>query len=98
MAVTSPLLVEAMRHVSALLQAGGFQAAHEQLETIVAANPGYVEALRLLAGTKQALGDTAGAEALLRRALALDPDWPPTMTMLGELLLGSGRVPEAEPL
>jgi len=46
-----------MRRVSALLQAGGFQAAHEQLETIVAANPGYVEALRLLAGTKQVLGD-----------------------------------------
>jgi len=98
MAVTSPPLIEAMRRVSALLQAGGFQAAHEQLETIVAANPGYVEALRLLAGTKQALGDAVAAEGLLRRALALDPNWSATMTMLGELLLNSGRVLEAEPL
>jgi tetratricopeptide (TPR) repeat protein len=98
MAVTSPLLVETMRRVSALLQAGGLQTAHEQLETIVAANPGYVEALRLLAGTKQALGDVAAAEGLLRQALALEPGWSPAMAMLGELLLGSGRVLEAEPL
>jgi len=72
MAVTSPLLVEAMRRVSALLQAGGFQGAHEQLETIVAANPGYVEALRLLAGTKQALGDAAAAEGLLRLSTRIE--------------------------
>src|SRR5712675_706563 len=97
MAVTSPPLIEAMRRVSALLQAGGFQGAHEQLETIVAANPGYVEALRLLAGTKQALGDAAAAEGLLRQALALEPGWSPAMAMLGEILLSSGRVPEAEP-
>ena len=97
MAVTSPLLVEAMRRVSALLQAGGLQAAHGQLETIVAANPGYVEALRLLAGTKQALGDAAAAEGLLRQALALEPGWSAAMAMLGEILLSSGRVPEAEP-
>ena len=98
MAVTSPLLIQAMRRISALLQAGRFDAAREQLETIVAANPGYVEALRLLAGTRQALGDAAAAEELLRQALALEPDWPPAMAMLGELLLGSGRVLEAEPL
>jgi tetratricopeptide (TPR) repeat protein len=98
MPVISPLLIEAMRRVSALLQSGGFQAAHEQLETIVAANPGYVEALRLLAGTKQALGDAAAAEGLLRQALALEPGWSPAMAMLGELLLSSGRVLEAEPL
>ncbi|HEX9473708.1 MAG TPA: putative 2OG-Fe(II) oxygenase [Steroidobacteraceae bacterium] len=95
--MTSPLLVKAMRRVGAVLQAGGYQAAHEQLETIVAANPGYVEALRLLAGTKQALGDAAAAEGLLRQALALEPGWPPAMAMLGEILLNSGRVLEAEP-
>jgi tetratricopeptide (TPR) repeat protein len=98
MPVISPLLIDTMRRVSALLQVGGYQAAHEQLEAIVAANPGYVEALRLLAGTKQALGDGAAAEGLLRQALALEPGWSPAMAMLGELLLRSGRVLEAEPL
>lgn len=98
MTVISPTLIDAMRRVSAMLQAGEFRAAHDELESIVAANPGFVEALRLLAGTRQALGDPEGAEKLLRRALALDPQWMPTMTTLGELLLSSGRSDEALPL
>lgn len=98
MPVTTPSLIEDMRRISALLQAGRFRDAHVQLESIVAANPAYVEALRLLAGTKQALGDLQSAEALLRRALAVDPGWPPTLTTLGELLLAGGRGVEAEPL
>ncbi len=87
-----------MRRASALLQAGNFHAAHDQLVAIVGDNPDFVEALRLLAGAKQALGDVAGAETLLRQALALDPDWTPTLATLGELLLNSGRGSEAEPL
>ena len=87
-----------MQRISALLQAGSFRVAHDQLAAIVADNPDFVEALRLLAGTKQALGDAAGAETLLRRALALDPNWTPTLATLGELLLNSGRGSEAEPL
>ena len=67
-------------------------------KTIVEANPKFVEALRLLAGTKQALGDMGAAEILLRRALMLDPRWTPTLATLGELLLGNGRGSEAEPL
>jgi tetratricopeptide (TPR) repeat protein len=98
MAVTPPELTDAMRRISGLLQAGGYRAAHDQLTAIVDANPAYVEALRLLGGTKQALGDAAAAEELLRRALALDPSWTPTLTTLAELLLGSGRASEAEPL
>jgi tetratricopeptide (TPR) repeat protein len=89
-------VLEAMRAVSALLQAGQFRAAHERLEAIAAANPTFVEALRLLAGTKLALGDARAAEALLRRALELDPLWTATHTTLGELLLASGRGSEAE--
>jgi tetratricopeptide (TPR) repeat protein len=85
-----------MRAISALLQAGQFQAAQERLEGIVAAHPTFVEALRLLAGTRLALGDASGAEKLLRRALEVDPTWTPTYTTLGELLLGSGRGSEAE--
>src|SRR5436305_1271992 len=98
MPVTTPALIEAMRRISELLQTGSYRAAHDELEPIVAANPAFVEALRLLAGAKQALGDPAAAEELLRRALALDPNWMPTLTTLGELLLGNGRGSEAEPL
>jgi len=98
MAAMTPALLDAMRRINELLRAGSFRAAHEQLETLLAANPGFVEALRLLAGTKQALGDAAAAEELLRQALTLDPDWTPTLASLGELLLGSGRAGEAEAL
>jgi tetratricopeptide (TPR) repeat protein len=91
-----PSVLEAMRAVSALLQGGQFGLAQERLEAIVQANPAFAEALRLLAGTKQALGDAPGAERLLRRAIEVDPNWSPTYTTLGELLLASGRAGEAE--
>ena len=91
-------LAESMRRISGLLQSGQYGAAHAQLESLVAANPGYPEGLRLLAGTKQALGDTSQAESLLRRALEIDPLSPPTLTTLAELLLLSGRSAEAVPL
>ena len=92
------MLAESMRRISGLLQSGQYNAAHSQLESLVAANPDYVEGLRLLAGTKQALGDVAQAESLLRRALDIDPRWAPTLTTLAELLLIAGRSPEAVPL
>src|SRR4029077_10491042 len=98
MSVTTPAFIDAMRRISELLRSGSFRAAHDELETIVDANPDFVEALRLLAGAKQALGDPAAAEELLRRALGLDPRWTPTLATLGELLLSSGRASEAEPL
>ena len=92
------MLTESMRRISELLQSGQYSAAHAQLESLVAANPDYVEGLRLLAGTKQALGEPIQAEALLRRALEIDPGWPPTLTALAELLLMTGRSAEAMPL
>lgn len=98
MTVMTPTLSDAMQRINELLRSGSFRTAHEQLAQIVDANPRFVEALRLLAGAKQALGDLAGAEGLLRQALTLDPNWTPTLTTLGELLLGSGRAAEAEPL
>ncbi|MFZ0501732.1 MAG: tetratricopeptide repeat protein [Steroidobacteraceae bacterium] len=85
-----------MRTISAQLQAGQFRAAHDRLEAVVAANPGFAEAQRLLAGAKLALGDPVAAEAVLRQALAVDPAWTPTLTTLGELLLAGGRGTEAE--
>lgn len=91
------MLNETMRGISELLQTGQFAAAHAQLESVVAANPDYVEGLRLLAGTKQVLGDVTRAESMLRRALEIDPAWPPTLTTLAELLLATGRSAEAVP-
>jgi predicted Zn-dependent protease len=92
------MLAESMRRISGLLQSGQYGAAHSQLELLVAANPDYVEGLRLFAGTKQVLGDPAQAESLLRRALEIDPLWAPTLTTLAELLLSAGRSAEAVPL
>jgi tetratricopeptide (TPR) repeat protein len=92
------MLAESMRRISGLLQSGQYAAAHSQLESLVSANPDYVEGLRLFAGTKQALGDLAQAESLLRRALEIDPLWAPTLTTLAELLLIAGRSAEAVPL
>jgi len=89
------MLAESMRRISGLLQSGQYSAAHSQLESLVTANPEYVEGLRLFAGTKQALGDFAQAESLLRRALEIDPKWTPTLTTLAELLLAAGRSAEA---
>lgn len=98
MAMIPSAVIDTMRRISTLLQAGNFRSAHEQLAVVVNDNPGFAEARRLLAGTKQALGDLAGAEASLREALALDPGWAPTLATLGEFLLGSGRAGEAEAL
>jgi tetratricopeptide (TPR) repeat protein len=94
----SSMLAESMRRISGLLQSGQYGAAHSQLESLVTANPDYVEGLRLLAGTKQVLGDLVQAESLLRRALDIDPLWTPTLTTLAELLLVTGRSAEAVPL
>jgi tetratricopeptide (TPR) repeat protein len=91
----SVMLAESMRRISGLLQSGHYSAAHSELESLVTANPEYVEGLRLFAGTKQVLGDLAQAESLLRRALEIDPKWPPTLTSLAELLLVAGRSAEA---
>jgi tetratricopeptide (TPR) repeat protein len=91
----SIVLADSIRRISGLLQTGQYAEAHSQLETLVAANPDYVEGLRLLAGTKQVLGDLSRAEALLRRALEIDSNWTPTLAALAELLLTSGRNDEA---
>ena len=88
--------VGAMREISGLLQAARYDDAHRELEKVITQRPDFAEAHRLLGGCKAALGDRSGAEAALRRALALDPNWAPTLTTLGEWLLTVGRVAEAE--
>jgi tetratricopeptide (TPR) repeat protein len=91
-------MAEAMRRIGVLLQSGDYRAAHTQLESLVAANPGYLEGLLLLAGTKQALGDSGQAELVLRRGLEIDPRSSPMLTALAESLLLAGRSAEAVPL
>jgi len=92
----SAALLDAMRWINGLLQAGDFREAHARLTIIATENPDYVEAQRLLGGVTLMLGDAAGAERILRLAIERDPDWMPTLTTLGELLLGRGRHAEAE--
>lgn len=88
-------LLEAMQQVGKLLQAGDIHDAHDRLQSIAEEHPDYAEALRLLGGIRQTLGDIEGAETLLRKAIAADPGWAPTWASLGELLLNSGRQDEA---
>jgi len=87
-----------MQRASALLQAGNYVLARTTLEQVLREAPHFVEAHRLLAGALQALGDAAGAERVLRTALAIDPSWTPTQGSLGEMLFNQNRLDEAEPL
>ena len=87
-----------MRSIETALRENNFQSAHDRLVELLAEQPDFVEALRLCAATKQALGNIEGAELLLRKALALDPNWAPTLGTLGELLLTSARQIEGETL
>lgn len=87
-----------MQRASAMLQAGNFALARTTLEQVLRESPHFVEAHRLLAGAMQGLGDAAGAERVLRAAIAIDPLWTPTQTALGEILLNQDRLDEAEPL
>jgi len=87
-----------MQRASALLQAGNYVLARATLEQVLRDAPQFVEAHRLLAGALQALGDAAGAERVLRAALAIDPRWTPTLASLGEILFNQDRPNEAEPL
>ena len=88
-------LTESMRRISGLLQSGQLSAAHSQLESLVSANPDYVEGLRLLAGTKQALGDLAQAESLenlLGGKLTMSDR---LAVVQAEIALNTGNFPEA---
>ena len=66
------------------------------LEQLVRAEPGVLEAHRLLGGALQALGDLIGAERALRTAVALDSRSAAAQAALGDLLANVGRDAEAE--
>ncbi len=85
-----------MHQASALLQAGQFAQARTLLESTVCSAPQFVEARRLLAGARQAMGDIAGAKQDLMEAIRINPRWAPTHVALGELLMSEGNWSEAE--
>jgi tetratricopeptide (TPR) repeat protein len=85
-----------MHNASTLLQSGKFAQARSVLETILRNDPNMIEAHRLLAGAMLALGDRHTAEKTLRAAAAINPRWAPIQVALGELLVGDGRLDEAE--
>ena len=74
---------------------GDLPAAAAGYDAALAADPGYVSALAGRAKVKAARGDTDGAVADYRAAIARQPQ-PGTLLELGELLQAAGRTAEAE--
>jgi Flp pilus assembly protein TadD len=68
-----------------LLQRGDAPAARAELEALVTGAPNDADLLNLLGVALAAAGD-AGAEPVLRRALALRPDFPEALNNLARLL------------
>jgi tetratricopeptide (TPR) repeat protein len=78
-----------------LLAQGALDAALAQSRAACRAQPGEVSHWLLQAEIAQAAGDAAGAEAALRRAIALAPRASEPRTNLGNLLLGLNRHEDA---
>jgi hypothetical protein len=68
-----------------------------ELDEAVRLDPAFVPAWELLATVRGQRGETAGAEAALRKALELDPSRASVWERLAQLLEGQdGRAPEAK--
>ncbi len=70
-------------------------AAAAELEELTRRNPGYLPAWRNLVVARSPLGDAAGVQAALERALELFPGDPLLWTQRAILLRGAGRPEEA---
>jgi len=84
-------LAESMRRIGGLLQSGQYQAAHSQLESLVAANPGYPEGLTALAELLLLSGRSAEALPLLQRAIHGTPPHPRAAFLLARHYLSMGQ-------
>ncbi|MDH7974313.1 sulfotransferase [Sphingomonas sp. AR_OL41] len=73
-----------------------FADAAEAYEHVLARAPDEFESLNNLGNARAALGDANGAVAALHRAVALDPNAPPTRLNLATALRAAGRDDEAE--
>lgn len=86
----------AHRFASALAFWGELAPARAMLETAVARDPSRASAWNDLGVVRAQLGDTAGAEVALRRAVDLAPADPRPRVALAALLVKTGRYREAE--
>jgi len=66
------------------------------LETLVAANPKFVDAYDWLARTLAAMGELAGAQTVLAEAVAVSPHALRRLRRLGEVAMETGDVETAE--
>lgn len=75
---------------------GGMERAREILEPLLARHPEVSELLLDLASVRSALGDHAGVEELVTRALGLDPENHEALRILGWSQIEHGRLREAK--
>ncbi|MBX3374414.1 MAG: tetratricopeptide repeat protein [Phycisphaeraceae bacterium] len=66
-------LAEDLRRISPMIEGRNWDAATAAIESLIAAHPGDLRLLRLLADVRFSAGDRAGAKAAVRRALELSP-------------------------
>jgi Tfp pilus assembly protein PilF len=74
---------------------GPIEAARHSCEQLLAIDPAAFKAHAALAEIDLACGEAAAAEARLRRALALQPEWPAGAERMGTSLSRQGRFGEA---
>lgn len=82
----------------AAIATGNARMAQSALEDVVAAAPENAEAFYLLGRANRLAGDADESEVALRRALELQPTHTEARSMLGQLLLDSGKYEEADTL
>lgn len=82
----------------ALLFAGKVDEAVRSAEETAAAAPESLEALYLLGAVRMGRRELDRAETAFRRALAIEPDYPPALSDLAVLLASQGRRREATEL
>ncbi|MBP7513911.1 MAG: tetratricopeptide repeat protein [Flavobacteriales bacterium] len=83
-----------MREYDMLANAGQTEAARDLLTDAIAKHPEETQYYGMLAEVHETLGDTAKAEELYKKALALDPDDSMTRISLAQFYYNSGRAEE----
>ncbi len=82
---------QAILDASALIRARRFAEARARLESHLTLAPATVQALWLLGGACQELGDADAALAAFSRLLEMEPRWVPARVARAELLARAGR-------
>src|SRR5258706_8449108 len=85
-----------LAQIQKLVERGEFDAAEKQIWEIVAQEPGNASALSLLGTIRIHQKRVPEAEALFKRALAIDPNLAEPQRSLGEVYSLTNRSPEAK--